>query len=138
MHWLYTIAMASITFPLGVLMRLIPVPDKPSDFADFYQQKFNAKMTAKLADTEGGHPAFAEPSTSDGPTSPGWKNWKRSQPRTEIAVAGIPVRTRQASLMNAFGASASRSTRRVSVDHVPVPHVQGYIAPNPLLPVDAK
>ena len=57
MHWLYTIAMALITFPLGVVMRFLPVCDKPSDYADYAQRFFYEKMNRELKEHEGTHPA---------------------------------------------------------------------------------
>jgi hypothetical protein len=58
MHWLYSVALAAITVPLGVLMRFIPVCSKPADFAEYYQHFFNEKMRKTLADNMETHPVF--------------------------------------------------------------------------------
>jgi hypothetical protein len=53
MHWLYSILIAAITMPLGIVMRVIPVWDKPSDFADYYQGFFNDRMVCSAAASAG-------------------------------------------------------------------------------------
>lgn len=40
-------------------MRLIPVSDRASDFADYYQEDFNKRMAVELAAESSTHPAFA-------------------------------------------------------------------------------
>ncbi|RYY33729.1 hypothetical protein EON62_03960, partial [archaeon] len=58
MHWLYTILMGAISLPLGLLMRIVPVCDKPSDFASYYQSMFYEAMEKKLEAAKSEHPAF--------------------------------------------------------------------------------
>lgn len=58
MHWLYSIALAAITFPLGVVMRFVPVCTRPSDFAEYYAAFFNKKMENDLAACAATHPAL--------------------------------------------------------------------------------
>lgn len=43
-HWAISIGMAAFTLPLGVVMRLIPVPPKLSDYASFYEEEFAVCM----------------------------------------------------------------------------------------------
>ena len=61
-HWLMSIAISLITFPLGVLMRWIPIKDKESDFAEYYRADFDAAMARQLAEAAAAgnpHPALA-------------------------------------------------------------------------------
>ena len=39
-HWGISIGLAAIAFPVGIVMRFIPVPPKHSDYAAFYQDEF--------------------------------------------------------------------------------------------------
>ena len=41
-HWGMSILLAAFTLPLGILMRLIPVPEQAKEFADFRANRINA------------------------------------------------------------------------------------------------
>lgn len=43
-HWGISIGLAAFTFPLGVVMRFVPVPPKRSDYAAFYQEEFSVRF----------------------------------------------------------------------------------------------
>lgn len=43
-HWGLSLGLAAVTFPLGVIMRYIPVPSKPSDYAALYQDEFAVSL----------------------------------------------------------------------------------------------
>jgi hypothetical protein len=43
-HWGISIGIAAFTFPLGIVMRFIPVPAKPSDYAHYFQIDFAERM----------------------------------------------------------------------------------------------
>jgi hypothetical protein len=58
LHWLYTLLLASLTLPLGVFMRFIPVSESPTAFADHYHASFAKRMLRKLAEMGDSHPAF--------------------------------------------------------------------------------
>ncbi len=66
-HWAYSLLIAVITVPLGLVMRFIPVNDRETDFAAHRIDAWAAAMENKLAQlqqhqqTYGGpaHPAFA-------------------------------------------------------------------------------
>jgi Cation transporting ATPase, C-terminus len=58
--WGYTILISLITFPLGIVMRLIPVNDKASDYAEFYMTFFAKQMEVQLEQNRDTHPAFAK------------------------------------------------------------------------------
>ena len=47
-HWGATLGLAAITFPLGIIMRFIPVPNKLSDYASLYQQDYAVRMTSSV------------------------------------------------------------------------------------------
>jgi hypothetical protein len=40
LHWVFSILLAGLTVPLGFIMRVIPVPEKPSDFAHHFEERF--------------------------------------------------------------------------------------------------
>ena len=44
-HWFVTLGLAALTFPLGWIMRQIPVPSKPSDFATYFQDDFAVRAS---------------------------------------------------------------------------------------------
>ena len=48
LHWGYTIGLAALTLPMGVIARAIPSYDRPTDQASYYRAWFNAKV-AKTA-----------------------------------------------------------------------------------------
>ena len=43
-HWGYTIGLAALTLPAGVIARIIPSFDRPTDQASYYRSWFNAKV----------------------------------------------------------------------------------------------
>jgi hypothetical protein len=51
-HWLVSIGIAAITLPLGVIMRFIPVPSKPSDYAYHFQSDFAARMARRRLEND--------------------------------------------------------------------------------------
>ena len=60
-HWLYSLLISTITWPLGVVMRLIPVRDNEHDFAAHYRETFDGAMALQLAGAEAtgvSHPAL--------------------------------------------------------------------------------
>jgi hypothetical protein len=44
-HWGISIGLAAFTFPLGVVMRFLPVPPKRSDYAAYYQEEFSVRFS---------------------------------------------------------------------------------------------
>ena len=48
-HWVYSILMGAIAMPLGALLRCVPVRDRPSDYAQFFQAQFYAAMNERHA-----------------------------------------------------------------------------------------
>ena len=45
-HWFISLGLAALTLPLGWVMRQIPVPSKPSDFAAYFQEDFAVRTCA--------------------------------------------------------------------------------------------
>jgi len=51
-HWGYSIGLGALVLPLGILMRFIPVPSRPMDFADAYTSWFDAHMASRGKDVK--------------------------------------------------------------------------------------
>lgn len=67
-HWLETIGLGAISLPLGVLMRFIPVNQRPKDYADYYLK--SAEEAAAEAKTTGTVAPTTRSVASDGLATP--------------------------------------------------------------------
>lgn len=99
LHWLYSILLAAITLPLGLVMRWVPVWEKKSDIAAFYQAKVDAAMEAletTAADTPfvNGEVVIAAPGTgrAAGGAAAAQKPTPTLDPQAK--VAGLPSSSR--------------------------------------------
>lgn len=64
LHWLYSLLIAAITMPLGIVMRLLPINDRAADFAGHYIDAWEATQMGaydgEVARRAGEpHPAFS-------------------------------------------------------------------------------
>lgn len=98
LHWLYSLLIALITVPLGIVMRLVPVNDRSADYAHHY---IDAWETTQIAAYD------AEVARRAGEPHPAFSSGKSGKVRVAIdpsaPAAGLPLTAAEAAEVAARG-----------------------------------